>query len=248
MEPERKATIAILMLLAAAGLLTGLVCCQGEQPAEARGTATRDRPSTATVANTARPAEKGEGAGPPTPTPGKPTTRTAAAKRQWAEPLKRPGLPNLHKVTDGLYRGAQPTAEGMRELKKMGVRTVVSLRSFHSDRDEIGDSGLGCEHIHMKPWHPEDKEVVRFLQTVTDKSRMPVFVHCQHGADRTGLVCAVYRVVVCGWTKDEAIGEMMEGGFGYHAVWINIPPYLRKLNINTLKQQAGLVSGTEEQR
>jgi protein tyrosine phosphatase (PTP) superfamily phosphohydrolase (DUF442 family) len=41
----------------------------------------------------------------------------------------------------------------------------------------------------MKAWHPEEKEIVKFLKTVTDKTKTPVFVHCQHGADRTGLMC-----------------------------------------------------------
>jgi len=153
----------------------------------------------------------------------------------WAAPLERPGLPNLHKVSETLYRGAQPTAEGMRELKRMGIRTVINLRSFHSDRDEIAQTGLAYEHIYMKAWHPEDKEVIRFLQIVTDPQRTPVFVHCQHGADRTGTMCAIYRIAVQGWTKDEAIREMTEGGFGYHEAWQNLVTYIRNLDVERIK-------------
>lgn len=72
----------------------------------------------------------------------------------------------------------------MKELKKMGIATVVNLRSFHSDRDEIGSTGLGYEHIYVKAWHPEEKEIIRFLQIVNDPKRQPVLVHCQHGAGR----------------------------------------------------------------
>lgn len=104
-----------------------------------------------------------------------------AAEKPWAHRLKLSGLPNLHKVSEDMYRGAQPSAEGMRQLKKLGVKTIVNLRSFHSDRDEIGDTGLAYEHIYMKTWHPEDKEAVRFLQIVTDPNRTPVFVHCKRG-------------------------------------------------------------------
>jgi len=161
-------------------------------------------------------------------------------KRPWAAPLTRGGLPNLHKVSATLYRGAQPTAEGMRELKKMGVKTVVNLRSFHSDRDEIGQTPLAYEHITMKAWHAEDKEIVRFLRIVTDESRTPVFVHCQHGADRTGTMCAIYRIAVEGWTKGEAIREMTEGGYGFHEGWQNLIEYIRKLDIQDTKRRAGL--------
>jgi protein tyrosine/serine phosphatase len=159
---------------------------------------------------------------------------------QWARPIQREGLPNLHQVTPELYRGAQLTAAGMRQLKAMGVKTVINLRSFNSDRDELGDTGLGYEHICMKAWHPEREDIIRFLHIVTDKNRTPVFVHCQHGADRTGLMCAIYRVAVCGWTKEEAIREMTQGGFGYHIVWTNLVQFIQDLDIEGIKKQAGI--------
>jgi protein tyrosine/serine phosphatase len=159
---------------------------------------------------------------------------------QWAQPLQREGLPNLHQVTPTLYRGGQPTAAGMRQLKAMGVKTVINLRSFSSDRDEIGNTGLAYEHIYMKAWHPEREEIVRFLQIVTDKDRTPAFVHCQHGADRTGLMCAIYRVAVCAWTKEEAIREMTQGGFGHHGVWKNIIRFIEELDCDAIKKEAGL--------
>ncbi|HEX7917405.1 hypothetical protein [Rudaea sp.] len=52
-----------------------------------------------------------------------------------------------------------------------------------------------------------------------------MLIHCWHGADRTGVVCAAYRMVVQGWSKADARAEMFDGGFGYHAVWRNIPAY-----------------------
>lgn len=155
----------------------------------------------------------------------------------WAAPVHCPGVPNLHRVSDDLYRGAQPTAEGMAELKRMGIRTVINLRSFHSDRDEIGETGLAYEHIYMKTWHPEDKEIVRFLQIVMDERRTPVFVHCQRGADRTGAMCAVYRVVVEGWSRDEAIREMIEGGFGFDGAWENLADYLDELDLDDIRRR-----------
>ena len=160
-----------------------------------------------------------------------------AAERSWAHRLEVPGVANLHKVSEELYRGAQPTAEGMRQLKKLGIKTVVNLRSFHSDREEIGDTGLAYEHIYMKTWHPEDKEMVHFLQIVTDQDHMPVFVHCQRGADRTGTMCAIYRIAVQGWSKDEAIEEMTKGGFGFYSGWKNLINYIRELDIEEIKRR-----------
>jgi len=159
---------------------------------------------------------------------------------KWAQPVKLDGVPNLHKVSADLYRSAQPTAEGMQELKAMGIDTVVNLRSFHSDRDEIGTTGLGYEHIYMKAWHPERKEVVRFLQIATNSKRTPVLVHCLHGADRTGTMCALYRVAVQGWTKKDAIREMTEGGYNFHGVFENLINWINELDVDAVKKDAGL--------
>ena len=62
----------------------------------------------------------------------------AERPERWAQPIEMKGVPNLHRVLENLYRSAQPTAEGMKSLKKMGVQTIVNLRSIHTDRDEIG--------------------------------------------------------------------------------------------------------------
>lgn len=161
----------------------------------------------------------------------------------WAQPVKLDGVPNLFKVSDTLYRSAQPTAEGMKKLKGMGIATVVNLRSFHTDRDEIGDTTLMREQIDMTAWHPERKEAVLFLQIVTNPKNRPVLVHCQHGADRTGTMCALYRVAVQGWTKEDAIREMTEGGFNFHAVFENLPEWIRDLDIESLKKDAGIGVG-----
>jgi protein tyrosine phosphatase (PTP) superfamily phosphohydrolase (DUF442 family) len=181
----------------------------------------------------ASPAERAEALAPPTP---------AAVLRPpaWAQPLARPGLPNLHLVAPGIYRGAQPTAEGMRELEKLGVRTVINLRGFHSDDDELEGTGLRAERIRFHTWHAEDEDTATFLSVVTDPAKRPVFIHCLHGADRTGTMCAIYRMAVQGWGAEAALREMTSGGYGYHAVWVNLPRYLRALDVPALRARAGI--------
>ena len=159
---------------------------------------------------------------------------------RWAKPMDLSGAPNFFKVSDDLYRGAQPEKEGFREIGQLGVATVVNLRSFHSDRDDLEGTGLAYEHIWMKAWHPEDHEIVRFLEIVSDPEKTPVFVHCQHGADRTGTMCVIYRIVVEGWTKEDAIREMTEGGYGFHTVWDNLIEYIGELDVEGFRKDANL--------
>ncbi len=161
---------------------------------------------------------------------------------EWAITIIKDGLPNLHKVSGNLYRGAQPTAAGIIQLKSMGVKTIIDLRAFHSDRGEIGNIEIQYEHIPIKTWHPEEEDIIKFLKIVTDNEKIPVFVHCQHGADRTGLMCAIYRVVVCDWTKQAAAEELVYGGYGYHKVWQNLIDYFMNLDIEKIKKDAGVRS------
>jgi protein tyrosine/serine phosphatase len=142
-----------------------------------------------------------------------------------------------YQVNDRLYRGAQPEAEGFKELKKLGVKTILNLRLMHSDRKLLKDTDLDYVHIKMEAWDAEYDEVKQALQIITDKSKQPVFVHCKHGADRTGIVIAAWRLVEDGWTKEEAIEEMTKGPFGFHKTWRGLPKFIRNLNVQKLQKQ-----------
>ena len=51
---------------------------------------------------------------------------------------------------------------------------------------------------------------------------------------------ALYRIALQGWTKEAAIREMTQGGFGYHEIWINLPPWIRDMDITALRRKAGI--------
>ena len=167
-------------------------------------------------------------------------TNPPARPAHWAQPLTAPGIKNFYQVTTNLYRGAQPTAEGMKALEARGVKTVINLRAWHSDQDEVAGTGLKSVRFETKPWHAEEEDVVGFLRAATDTNNRPVFVHCQRGADRTGMMCAMYRIVVCGWTKAEAIDEMKSGGFDFNPAWHDLTMFIEKADVADIKRRAGL--------
>lgn len=153
----------------------------------------------------------------------------------WATPLEKPGLPNLHQVSPILFRGAQPSPEGML------VKTVVCLRGLHDDELPPEDSTLSCVSIRFHTWHPEEDDMVKFLETMTDPKKQPVFVHCKRGIDRTGTMVALYRIAVQGWSKDEAVREMTQGGFGYDDLFPNLVEYVKNLDVDRIKRKAGIL-------
>ena len=73
-----------------------------------------------------------------------------------------------------------------------------------------------------------------------------MLVHCNLGSDRTGTMCAVYRIAVQGWSKEDAVEEMTRGGFGYNWVWFNLAVWVRGLDIDEIKAQAGISQGAPE--
>ena len=177
-------------------------------------------------------------------------TMPAAAESRvpvWAEPMSVEGLPNLHKVTDNLYRSAQPSAEGMRNAEKLGIKTVLSLRGLHSDEDLAQGTDLKLTRIKINTWAMDEDNILEGLRIILQADG-PVLVHCQHGADRTGTLMAAYRMVVQGWPRDAAIKEMLEGGYGYHAVWGNLVSLLEGMDIAAMRARLDLGNSTSEDR
>ncbi len=159
----------------------------------------------------------------------------------WAKPIDLTGVPNLHKVSKGLYRSAQPTAQGMKNLeKRLGIKTVINLRLMHSDRDKLKGTGIEYIHIPLKTWKIKKKQVMRFLKIAVDPDRQPVLVHCNHGADRTGVMVAFYRMVVQGWDKKSARQEMTQGGFNYHSIWTNLLDMIEDAKIDDYRSALSL--------
>ena len=165
----------------------------------------------------------------------------------WATPVSSsPGLPNLNRINANLYRSAQPTLEGFRFLGTnpsiyagdRSIKTIISLRAFNDDKD-LGaeESGLRLEQIYFNTWHAEDADVIKFLRIATTPGMQPVLVHCKHGSDRTGTMVAIYRIVVQGWPKVEAMDEMVQGGYGFHPMWQNLLHYIGELDVETIKVQ-----------
>ncbi len=151
-----------------------------------------------------------------------------------------PGLSNFARVSPVLYRGAQPTALGFHTLKSMGVRTIVNLRSAHSDRDIIAGLGFRYVEIPSHAWDPRPDVVAKVLAAVRDPANQPVFVHCQHGADRTGYTVASYRIVEEAWDRDSALRELRR--FRFHGVWGAIPSFIGELDANTMRLRVAQTS------
>lgn len=147
-------------------------------------------------------------------------------------------IPNFNRVKESrLYRGGQPSVRGIQELMKEGIGTIVNLRSSNRDKKTISKFFTGKIHsIHLPifPFNPREASVVDFLKIFANQT-LPVYVHCFHGKDRTGLMCAMYRIVYDGWNKADAITEMKSKGF--HFWQRSILSYIENSDVDELKRK-----------
>ncbi len=155
-----------------------------------------------------------------------------ARDASWAKPLTVVGASNLNQVSDTLFRSAQPTADGFKQLEaQYHITTDVDLRLGHSDAPFLKGTKIVTASAPMSTFM-SDADVIKALRLIiAAEKRGPVLVHCQRGADRTGAVMAMYRVVVQGWPKDKAIAEMEQGGFAYDLLQFNIPLLIRHADV-----------------
>jgi protein tyrosine/serine phosphatase len=166
---------------------------------------------------------------------------------KWAQPIAAGiDLPNLYRANANLYRSAQPTEDGFRLLESQvslangdrPVKTILSLRAVHACADlRPSGSPLRREQIRFDARFPEDQDAIQFLRIVQSPQLQPVLVHCQRGADRTGSMMAIYRMVVENWTVAQALREMADGGYGFNPLCQNLLQYVRTVDVASLKTQ-----------
>jgi len=156
--------------------------------------------------------------------------KTAAASEH--TPGKRQtllGVGNFGQVSPTLYRGGQPSPQGLEGLAKMGVNIVVDVRLSGRDKERKAVTNHGMQFVGL-PWHclfPKDEPFVRFLALLRENPGKKVFVHCRYGDDRTGMMIAAYRMAVEGWTPEEARQEMEKFGF-HRMICPSLGPYEHK--------------------
>jgi len=136
------------------------------------------------------------------------------------------GLCHFHVVEPGvLMRCGQPRVSDLERIRAAhGLSTIVCARGgtrhplrgrwFRKQRAWCQREDVHLEHMPFSDAATPPADVFdRFLALVGEPSRRPVLVHCEQGFHRTGILCAAYRVRVCGWPLERTLEEMRAHGF-----------------------------------
>lgn len=123
---------------------------------------------------------------------------------------------NTHTVVEGrVYRSAQLPPEKLKDfVAKHNIRTVVNLRGrapsdwYPLEARATQELRISQEDITTSANHlPSPTEMQRMVE-VFDQTQYPILIHCQQGADRTGLACACYMLLYSDLPYDEAMEQL----------------------------------------
>lgn len=151
-------------------------------------------------------------------------------------------MKRFQEVTPGILRGGLPTPEEIRVLKDIwGVVRIISLDLEAGRKIDPVCKQLDIEHLILPIEHDEiysdENRIRNNVKFLSDKiiplltDRQPVYIHCIHGRDRTGLAIALYRIKKQGWSVKKALNEARSLGFGD-----GLSPEHLELFISTINQ------------
>ncbi len=133
----------------------------------------------------------------------------------WA--FQRYLLGNFHAVVPGqVYRSAQPSARQLaRWVETHEIRTVVNLRGRNNDkplfRDELRvleEMGVNAVVLRFGALDlPPRHHLLELMDTLNSAPR-PLLIHCEAGADRTGLASVMAAMAVGGQSYQQALSQI----------------------------------------
>ena len=137
---------------------------------------------------------------------------TASAKSE-------PGIARFEQVSFDLYRGAQPVGIEFEQLENFGIRSVMSFVSkpatvVEEERKVVEQLGMKFYSFPMNAYlGPNEQTLQAIFAELGRSENWPIYIHCNNGKNRTGLITGLYRIHFDYWSADSAYREMKNKGF-----------------------------------
>ena len=169
-----------------------------------------------------------------------------------------PAFSNIHirnfgKMDARFYRGAQPDESDYKDLKTLGVKTVIDLQDHPTNYERRDVEALGMRYVNIPmsdSSYPKEESINAFLKLVNDPSTGVFFAHCAGGRHRTGVMGAIYRFNVNHWNYDQAYAEMKDYDFytrfGHGDLKTYVEDYAKRAPANSGSAAAAATSTTKQ--
>lgn len=109
---------------------------------------------------------------------------------------------NQHQVAPGMWRSNQPGPGRVRAAGDMGIRTIINLRGPRDDggwqleAEACARAGITLLDFTARSRAAPDKAMLLATRELFAEAELPALMHCKSGADRAGLMSALYLLVV----------------------------------------------------
>jgi|SRR5437762_4996882 len=175
------------------------------------------------------------------------TIGTAAFAKGHSDPaFSNIHIRNFGKMDDRFYRGAQPDQSDYKDLKALGIKTIIDLTDSPKGYERGAVEALGMRYVNIPmsdSEYPKQASIDAFLKLVNDPSTGKFYAHCAGGRHRTGVMGAVYRFNVNHWTLDQAYTEMKDYDFytrfGHGNLKTFVEDYSKRFQSTPVKTSAG---------
>jgi protein tyrosine/serine phosphatase len=149
----------------------------------------------------------------------------------YAPAFRTPPIAKFGQVTPFLFRGARPTEAGIQALGALHFKTVLNIDNkqdaIATEQAWVRAQGMNSISIPLSGFFaPSEESMDQIFKVIRDPSNYPIFVHCEHGEDRTGLVVGLYRYYDQHWSADAAYREMLDQGF--HRILVGLDSYYKR--------------------
>jgi tyrosine-protein phosphatase SIW14 len=178
---------------------------------------------------------------------------SAFAKKHSDPAFSNIHISNFGKMDDRFYRGAQPDESDYKDLKALGVKTVIDLQDRPTNYERRDVEALGMRYVNIPmsdSSYPKEESISAFLKLVKDPTTGVFFAHCAGGRHRTGVVGAIYRFTVNHWNYDQAYAEMKDYDFytrfGHGDLKTYVEDYARRMPANDGSAVAAATSTTKQ--
>ena len=166
----------------------------------------------------------------------------ASAKTHQQDQFPTIHIKNFGQMCERFYRGAQPSADDLKDLAGIGIKTIIDLRDDPTSYEKTVAESLGMKYVNIPMSDtrlPKEDQIQEFLKLATDSATGNFYVHCAGGRHRTGVAGAVYRMTVDGWDYDRTYGEMKNYDFytrfGHGPMKDYVESYWQKIQLGQIQ-------------
>ena len=152
------------------------------------------------------------------------------------------GVENFIRVSDRIYSGGEPNSEGLKQLKELGIKTILSVDGLAPDVAAAKELGIDYVHIPLGYDGIEPEQLQAFV-TFMSHTKGKIFVHCHHGKHRGPAAVAACLILSQEIDKAKALMFMQGAGTSkdYRGLWKSIeqldPAKFKPQAAAILKQQ-----------